>query len=78
MIGALATIVLFAVAGLWVWRGIDGYAITSAIAPDGPSNPLLKTVARAPGLWLANYTAHPWMIAAPVLGFARTAARAVF
>jgi cytochrome bd ubiquinol oxidase subunit II len=29
-IGALATIVLFIVAGLWVWLGIDGYAITSA------------------------------------------------
>jgi cytochrome bd ubiquinol oxidase subunit II len=69
MIGALATIVLFAVAGLWVWRGIDGYAITSAITPNGPSNPLLKTVTRAPGLWLANYTAYPWTVAAPVLGF---------
>ena len=30
--------------GLWVWLGIDGYAITSAVVPDGPSNPLLKTV----------------------------------
>jgi cytochrome bd ubiquinol oxidase subunit II len=68
-IGALATIVLFAVAGLWVWLGIDGYAITGAITTDGPSNPLLKTVVRQPGQWLANYTAHPWMIAAPVLGF---------
>ena len=68
--GGLATVVLFAVAGLWVWAGIDGYAITSAAAPAGPSNPLLKTVARTPGAWLANYTAYPWTIAAPVLGFA--------
>jgi len=68
-IGALLTIVLFALAGLWVWLGIDGYAITGAIASDGPSNPLLKTVARQPGRWLANYAAHRWMIAAPVLGF---------
>jgi cytochrome d ubiquinol oxidase subunit II len=68
MIGAVATIALFALAGLWVWLGIDGYAITSAVAPDGPSNPLFKTVARQPGQWLANYPAHPWMIAAPVLG----------
>src|SRR5205085_6926614 len=30
-VGAVATIVLFAAAGLWVWRGIDGFAITSAI-----------------------------------------------
>lgn len=70
MIGLLATVVLFALGGLWVWLGIDGYAITSAIVPDGPSNPLLKTVARAPGQWLANYSAHRWMIAAPVLGLA--------
>jgi len=68
--GGLATVVLFAVAGLWVWAGIDGYAITSAAAPAGPSNPLLKTVARTPGAWLANYAAYPWTIAAPVLGFA--------
>jgi cytochrome bd ubiquinol oxidase subunit II len=68
-IGALATIVLFAVGGLWVWLGIDGYAVTGAITTDGPSNPLLKTVVRRPGQWLANYTAHQWMIAAPVLGF---------
>jgi cytochrome d ubiquinol oxidase subunit II len=67
-IGAAATIVLFAIGGLWVWLGIDGYAITSAVAPDGPSNPLLKTVARVPGRWFANYAAHSWMVAAPVLG----------
>jgi cytochrome d ubiquinol oxidase subunit II len=66
--GALVTIILFAVAGLWVWRGIDGYAITSAITTDGPSNPLLKTVVRQPGQWFANYTAHHWTIAAPILG----------
>jgi cytochrome d ubiquinol oxidase subunit II len=68
-IGALATIVLFAAAGLWVWLGIDGYVITSAAATDGPSNPLLKTVVRHPGQWLANYTAHHWTILAPALGF---------
>jgi cytochrome bd ubiquinol oxidase subunit II len=68
-IGALATIVLFALAGLWVWLGIDGYAITSAVTSDAPSNPLLKTVVRERGQWVANYAAHRWMIAAPVLGF---------
>jgi cytochrome d ubiquinol oxidase subunit II len=68
-IGALATIVLFALGGLWVWLGIDGYAITSTLTADGPSNPLLKTVVRQPGQWLANYAAHHWMITAPILGF---------
>jgi len=68
-LAALATIILFAVAGLWVAWGIDGYAITSPIAPNGPSNPLLKTVARQPGQWFANYRAHSWSVAAPVVGF---------
>jgi cytochrome bd ubiquinol oxidase subunit II len=70
MTGALATVTLFALAGLWVWLGIEGYAITSAVVPDGPSNPLLKTVVRQLGQWLANYSAHHWMIAAPVVGCA--------
>jgi cytochrome d ubiquinol oxidase subunit II len=65
----LATIVLFALAGLWVAWGIDGYLITSRIAADGPSNPLLKTVTRQPGQWFANYRAHSWTVAAPVIGF---------
>jgi cytochrome d ubiquinol oxidase subunit II len=67
-IGVVLTVALFVVAGLWVWLGIDGYAITSTIVGDGPSNPLMKTVVRRPGQWLANYTTHPWMIAAPCLG----------
>ncbi len=70
MIGLPAVVLLFVLAGLWVWRGIDGYAITSAIVTDGPSNPLLKTVARIPGQWLANYSTHPWTVAAPGLGIA--------
>lgn len=68
--GALATVVLFAAAGLWVWLGIDGYAITSRVVGDGPSNPLMKTAIRQSGQWLANYAAHGWPIAAPILGFA--------
>jgi cytochrome bd ubiquinol oxidase subunit II len=67
-VGALVTVILFVIGGLWVWRGIDGYAIAGAVISDGPSNPLLKTVVRQPGAWLANYAAHPWMIAAPLLG----------
>ena len=68
--GALATVALFAIAGVWTWIGIDGYAVTGAVVTDGPSNPLLKAVARAPGQWFANYAVHRWMIAAPVLGLA--------
>lgn len=66
---AWATIILFALAGLATAFLISGYRITSDIDPSGPSNPLAKTVVKETGAWLANYAAHPWMLAAPVLGF---------
>lgn len=61
---------LFALAGLWVAFGIEGYAIKSALHHNGPSNPLGKSVARDAGAWLRNYGIHPFLVAAPVLGFA--------
>lgn len=67
-LAAAVTVALFAMGGLWVWFGIDGYRITSAVVTDGPSNPLGKTVAREAGVWFNNYTAHPWTIIAPLLG----------
>jgi cytochrome bd ubiquinol oxidase subunit II len=66
---ALVLVVLFALGGFWVGYGIDGYAVTSAFNGDAPSNPLLKTVVREAGGWLANYGLHPWMMLAPFLGF---------
>jgi cytochrome d ubiquinol oxidase subunit II len=67
-IGTLVTIALFCLAGVWIAFGIDGYAVTSVVVGDGPSNPLLKTVVRAPGQWMANYKAYSWMMLAPLLG----------
>jgi cytochrome d ubiquinol oxidase subunit II len=67
---SLATIALFALAGLAVAFLLNGYEITSAIDTAGPSDPLAKTVVEGTGLWLANYSLHPWMLAAPILGFA--------
>lgn len=69
-IGALVTITLFVLAGVWVALGLDGYAITGTVVSNGPSNPLLKTVARGSGQWMVNYKAHSWMMLAPVLGIA--------
>jgi len=66
---ALAFVVLFALAGIWLMR-IPGYAVTSALAPDAPSNPLLKTVSHAGAGWFVNYGAHPLLWAAPALAFA--------
>ncbi|MEJ0011234.1 MAG: cytochrome d ubiquinol oxidase subunit II [Bauldia sp.] len=64
---ALALLVLFTLAGLWVAFGLDGYTITSVVAADGPSNPLLKTVATEKGAWLHNYGTHPWALVAPLV-----------
>jgi cytochrome bd ubiquinol oxidase subunit II len=66
---ALATIVLFALGGVWLALGVRGYAITSPLTPDGPSNPLLKTAAQQAGAWLKNYSLYPAFIAAPAIGF---------
>ncbi len=63
---ALVYVVLFALAGFWLTR-IAGYHITSAVVPDGPSNPLLKSAAQGPGNWFANYAANPLLWIAPLL-----------
>ncbi|WP_338722852.1 cytochrome d ubiquinol oxidase subunit II [Devosia sp. XK-2] len=65
----VATIVLFALGGLWV-AAMNGHVVTSAIDPNGPINPLGKSVELVPGGWLRNYGLYPWMISAPVIGLA--------
>ena len=67
---ALAVAAMFAGAGFWIAGGIEGYRIAGEIAHDGPSNPLLKEVTRAPGAWMANFEMYGWMWIAPVLGVA--------
>ncbi|MFN3461425.1 MAG: cytochrome d ubiquinol oxidase subunit II [Oceanibaculum sp.] len=69
MMAALAVIVLFALGGVWVWLGIDGYRITAGITPDMASNPLRKQVVVEAGVWLTNYGTYPWMMIAPAMGF---------
>ncbi|MDY0964695.1 cytochrome d ubiquinol oxidase subunit II [Massilia sp. CFBP9026] len=66
---ALATVALYAVAGVLLWNVVDGYRITSELVTTGPSNPLFKTVqAGVAGTWFANYAAHPWTQLAPAAG----------
>jgi cytochrome d ubiquinol oxidase subunit II len=67
-VAALATILLFALAGLLLWAFIDGYRITSEVSMAGPSNPLLKHAVVAVGAWFDNYAARPWQWVAPALG----------
>ena len=67
-VAAVATVALYALAGVALWQWVDGYRITSAISVAGPSNPMFKTAEVAAGAWFANYAAHPWTWAAPALG----------
>jgi cytochrome d ubiquinol oxidase subunit II len=66
---AIASLVLFALGGLFVARGGMGFELASVADPSGPSNPLRSTTVASSGAWLANYAAHPWMLVAPLLGF---------
>ena len=75
---AITSSVLFAGGGLLVWLGLlGGYRVTSPIAWDGPSNPLLKTVVADPAAWLANFDAHPILWIVPALGVAAPLAAAL-
>jgi len=67
-VAAIATLALYALAGVLLAAWVDGYRITSEIASTGPSNPLLKTAEVQAGAWFANYAAHPVLWIVPVLG----------
>lgn len=70
---AIAAIVLFAAGGLFVAYGDLGFRIVGALDVQGASNPLRTAVEASPGAWLDNYGRYPWMLIAPVLGFAGAA-----
>ncbi len=65
----IVLIVLFALAGLWIADGLPGYALAGAMAHDGPSNPLGKTVVERSGAWFANYQNFPRLAAVPGVAF---------
>jgi cytochrome d ubiquinol oxidase subunit II len=75
---ALALLVLFTIAGVWVGFGLNGYVISSAPVFDGPSNPLLKTVAVEHGGWLSVYKSYPWAIVAPLVVYVAAPLAALF
>jgi len=64
------TLVLFALAGVWVAGGIDGYVITSAIDGNSLPDPLAKTVAIKAGAWMLNYNRYAWASWVPIVAFA--------
>ena len=66
---ALAVIALFAVEGLWLWMGVDGYSVTGGLEPGGLSNPTNKTVEVVNNGWLQNYSSYPLTMIAPLIAF---------
>lgn len=69
-ISALVTVVLFIMGGIWIYYGIDGYALSSLVAHDGPSNPLYKSVITQQAAWFTNYRSTPILMVAPIIGIA--------
>lgn len=67
---SLATIVLFILAGVWLYFGIDGYVITQQGDVGGNLMPTGKTVEVVAGAWFNNYANYPITILAPVVGIA--------
>jgi len=57
----------YALAGLWLALGIDGFMLGD-VATDGASNPLFSEVTRQ-GSWLSAYADRPWIAIAPALAF---------
>ncbi|MFA7276703.1 MAG: cytochrome d ubiquinol oxidase subunit II [Pseudobdellovibrionaceae bacterium] len=62
-------ITCFALAGVWVYYGIDGYRIVSQPALDALPNPLAKEVVMAKGAWFDIYKNYPISLAAPIIAF---------
>ncbi len=62
-------IVSFAIAGVWIAYGIDGFKVISMPALDALPNPLAKTVEIAPGAWMSNYETYSWSMLLPALAF---------
>ena len=65
---SLLVVLLFAAGGYWVSH-LDGYNVITSLGSGGPSNPLHKVVELQHAAWLKNYTALPWTLLAPILGF---------
>ena len=65
--GAL-TLAAFALGGVWVATGLEGFRITAMPPIDSAFMPTAKSVVRGAGAWMDNYTRWPLTIAFPLLG----------
>lgn len=76
---ALLAMIFFTLGWLYVKSGwVTGYRILEIAGTNDPSNPLAKTVIKESHAWLSNYSAYPWMWAAPALGYVGASLTAIF
>ncbi|ARN84840.1 cytochrome d ubiquinol oxidase subunit II [Candidatus Nucleicultrix amoebiphila] len=68
LFAGFAMLVLFIIGGFWLYQGIEGYQITSAINTAASSNPIDKQVSKEFGLWFHNYGVQPKLYLIPGLG----------
>lgn len=66
-VAALVAVGAYALAGVWMAFGIEGYRIVGDYTTGGPSNPLHFEVERTAS-WLGAYSDRPWIAIAPVMG----------
>jgi cytochrome d ubiquinol oxidase subunit II len=69
MAAAALTIVLFAIAGIWVATALPGYRITAMPDAGSAFMPPAKTVVVAAGAWMDNYARWPLTWAFPAAAF---------
>ncbi|WP_339774770.1 cytochrome d ubiquinol oxidase subunit II [uncultured Thalassospira sp.] len=66
-VAALVAVVAYALAGVWMAFGIEGYRIVGDYVTGGPSNPLYFNVEKT-ATWLSAYSDRPWIVIAPAMG----------
>jgi len=69
IVGGLAALVIFTVAGFWV-STMEGFKLVAGPDPGVPQTPLHQQVTRVPGGLMANYAAHPALWLLPALVYA--------
>ncbi|MFP4098493.1 MAG: cytochrome d ubiquinol oxidase subunit II [Alphaproteobacteria bacterium] len=65
----LVSLVCFAIGGVWIAYGIEGYRVVSEVDYGFYPNPLGKEVERSVGAWMDIYSQVPTAMFAPALGF---------
>lgn len=66
-VAALLAVAAYALAGVWMAFGVEGFRIVGDHATGGPSNPLHFQVERTAS-WLTAYADRPWIAIAPAMG----------